>query len=112
MIHELCEAAAQTESPSTAMLLERYRGENYAQTLSLLANHHHNNIEELGDEDALALIRANNAKIIEEFNAAELVRAEEALEGLNRKQKLDVLNDEERARQTALKEYIRSCYRV
>ena len=110
MIHQLHDAASQTTNPSTAMLLERYRGESFASTLNLLANHQHNNIEQLADEEALDLIRANNAKIIEEFNAGELVRAEQALEALNRKSKLDALSDDEKSRQTALKEYIRACY--
>ena len=92
------------------MLLERYRGESFLDTLNQLANHQHNNIEQLDDSEALGLIRANNAKIIEEFNAGELARAEQALELLNRKANLAELNDEEQSRQTALKEYIRSCY--
>ncbi|MCH2189755.1 MAG: DNA primase [Gammaproteobacteria bacterium] len=110
MIHELNEVASQTNNPSTAMLLERYRGEAFAVTLNQLANHQHNNIEQLTDEEALDLIRANNAKIVEEFNAGELIRAERALEALNRKSKLDILSDDEKSRQTALKEYIRDCY--
>ena len=64
MVHELCAAAKQSQTPITASLLERYRGESYASTLQQLANHHHNNIEELNDDEALQLIRANNAKII------------------------------------------------
>lgn len=110
MVHELREAAEVIDSPTTANLLERYRGESYSSTLLQLANHHHNNIEELDSDEALQLIRANNAKIIEEFNAAELVRAELVLEGLNRKAKLGALNDEEQSRQKALKDYIRHCY--
>ncbi len=111
MVHELRQAAEGLENPSTAMLLERYRDESFAPTLLQLANHQHNNIEELDDSEALALIRANNAKIIEEFNASELVRAEKALELLSKKAQLGALNDEEKSRHEALKEYIRSCYK-
>lgn len=110
VLHQLVSAAKDSVKPSTATLLERYRGESYSTTLNQLANHQHNNIEQLNEADALQLIRANNAKLIDEFNAAELVRAEKALELLNRKSKLDVLNDDEKERQTALKDYIRDCY--
>ncbi len=110
MIHELRQAAENIASPTTATLLERYRDESYADTLLQLANHHHNNIEELSNEDALQLIRANNAKIIEAFNATELSRAEQALENLNHKAKLDALSDEDQRKQAALKDYIRRCY--
>ena len=110
MVHQLVAVAQEAQNPTTAMLLERYRGESFLDTLNQLANHQHNNIEQLDDNEALGLIRANNAKIIEEFNAGELARAEQALELLNRKANLAELNDEEQSRQTALKEYIRSCY--
>ncbi len=110
MVHQLRGAAEACDAPTTATMLERYRDESYAGTLLQLANHQHNNIEELNEVEALQLIRANNAKIIEEFNAAELGRAEQALESLNRKAKLGALNDEELSRQQALKDYIRSCY--
>ncbi len=111
MVHELCKAATDSQNPTTATLLERYRGESFASTLNQLANHQHNNIEQLSDSEALQLVRANNAKIIDEFNGVELARAEQALEKLNHKAKLNTLSDEEQSRHTALKEYIRTCYR-
>lgn len=110
MVHELRTIAESVEYATTATMLERFRGESFAATLLKLANHHHNNIEELSEEEALQLMRANNARIIEEFNAAELGRAEQALEELTRKAKLGALSEQEVERQTALKNYVRSCY--
>ncbi len=110
MIHQLRTAISEIESPTTAMLLERYRQEGFFDTLVQLANHQHNNIEELGGEEALELIRANNAKIVDEFNAAELVRAEQVLESLNKKASLGALSADEESQQQALKDYIRGCY--
>lgn len=110
MVHELREAVEGLSTATTANLLERYRGQSFIGTLMLLANHQHNNIEELAEDEAVQLIRANNAKIIDEFNAAELARAELALERLSKKSRLDALNDDEAERQKALKDYIRKCY--
>ncbi len=110
MVHELRQCVEGLNAATTANLLERYRGQSFSATLMQLANHQHNNIEELGEDDALQLIRANNAKIIDEFNAAELARAELALEDLSRKSRLGALSDGDEERQKALKDYIRGCY--
>ncbi len=110
MVHELRAVAESVDKATTATLLERYRGESFASTLLKLANHHHNNIEELSEDEALTLIRANNAKIIDEFNQVELARAEQALENLTRKANLGGLSEQELERQQALKEYVRNCY--
>ena len=110
MIQDLKTIASESSNPTTATMLERYRGESFVGTLMQLANHQHNNIEELSEEDALALIRANNAKIIQAFNEAELERAEKALERLAQKSRVGELNDEEQQRQKLLKDYIRQSY--
>jgi len=80
MIHELRLACETNAYINTAILLERYRGASYQQTLAQLANHQHNNMDSLDDEDAVALIRGTITKIIEDYNAAEVTKAEQELE--------------------------------
>lgn len=111
MVHSLREACEQNPSATTATLLERYRGEPFLATLSQLANHHHNNMETLEEDEALSLIRANNAKIIEEFNASETAKAERELEALNKRAQVSALSETEQARKKALTLYIRESYK-
>jgi len=107
MIHALYDACTSSENPTTASLLERYRGESYFSTLSQLANHHHNNMELLEDEDALQLIRATNDKIVTEYHEHELTEATSELELLTKKSTVTELTTQETDRKNALREVIR-----
>lgn len=112
MVHALVKASLESTQPSTAGLLERYRQESFFATLSLLANHHHNNIESLSEEEAQLLVQANNSKIVEEFNAVELANATVELASLNSKKAIDELSVEEQSRKEVLSEYVRSSYKT
>jgi len=111
MVKSCVNASENGQQISTASLLERYRHESFFNTLLQLANHQHNNIESLTDEDALELIKANNSKIVEAYKEAELASATAELEALNNKAKVTELNDEEGARQQALSLYVRESYK-
>lgn len=110
MLHDLREACKQNPEVSTAGLLERYREEAFFGTLSQLAQHEHNNIERLNNDDAVILIRANNAKIIEEYNAGELTSALAELEALSTKQTATELNPQELERKQILTQFVRQSY--
>jgi DNA primase len=111
MVHELRKACEENASMTTATLLERYRDRSFASTLSLLANHEHNNLDTLLDDDAIALIRGTMAKIIEDYNSAEVVKATQELEGLSKRSIITELNADETARKEALTAYIRASYK-
>jgi len=110
MLHDLRLACEQSPSASTASLLERYREESFFDTLSQLAHHEHNNMERMNDKDAIILIRANNAKIIEEYNAGELASALAELESLNNKQTDTELSEQELDRKQVLAQFVRKSY--
>lgn len=111
MVHDLVKICLESDTPSTASLLERYRQESFFATLSQLANHQHNNMESLSEEEALILIQANNTKIVEEFNAVELANATAELASLNTKQAIDELSAQEQARKEVLSEFVRNSYK-
>jgi DNA primase len=111
MVHELRKACEENASMTTATLLERYRERSFVGTLSQLANHQHNNLDSLLDDDALALIRGTIAKIIEDYNSAEVTKATQELEGLSRRSAITELNADEIARKEALTAYIRASYK-
>lgn len=111
MIHELRQACESNESMSTATLLERYRDAPYQQTLAQLANHEHNNMDSLADEDALALIRGTIFKIVEDYNAGEVAKAELELEALTKRSVAAQLSPDELARKETLVTYIRASYK-
>ncbi len=111
MIHELRLACESNENMSTATLLERYREASFRQTLVQLANHEHNNIDSLADDEATALIQGTIAKIIEDYNSAEVAKAEQELESLTKRQVASQLSSEEVARKEALITYIRASYK-
>ena len=111
MVHALVDASRDNDQISTASLLERYRQESFFGTLSQLANHQHNNMESLSDDEALGLVQANNAKIIEEFNEVELVNATEELASLSSKQAISELSSEELARKDSLSNFVRESYK-
>jgi DNA primase len=111
MVHELRKACEENASMTTATLLERYRERSFVGTLSQLANHQHNNLDSLVDDDALALIRGTIAKIIEDYNSAEVTKATQELESLSRRSAITDLSAEEAARKEALTAYIRASYK-
>jgi DNA primase len=111
MVHALVKASRDNEQISTASLLERYRQETFFGTLSQLANHQHNNMESLSEDEALGLVQANNAKIIEEFNEVELVNATQELASLSNKQAVSELSSAELARKDSLSNFVRGSYK-
>jgi hypothetical protein len=108
MVHDLRKACESNPDINTASLLERYREQPYWQTLAQLANHEHNNLDELVGDDAVNLIRGVVVKIIEDYNAAEMAKAMNELEGLNKRNVQGGLNDAEIERKDALTAYIRA----
>ena len=111
MVKEVIEACHQSDNPTTASLLERYRDETFFDTLKQLANHQHNNMETLSDEDASSLINATTTKIVELYNENQFALATDELEALNNKQKNVDLSPEETARKEILSKFIRESYR-
>ena len=111
LLHSLRAACFENTLVSTASLLERYRQEPFFDTLLQLANHQHNNIESLSDDEALALARANNNKIIEEYNSAELADATTELASLSSKERATELSAEEVERKQNLAQFIRERYK-
>ena len=110
MVHELRKACEENAEMSTAMLLERYRERSFQSTLAQLANHEHNNLDALENDDAVALIRGSVAKIIEDYNAAEVAKAMSELELLTKRSVVTELSEQEAARKEALMAYIRASY--
>jgi DNA primase len=110
MVQELRRACEDNPSMTTATLLERYRDRSFIATLSQLANHEHNNLDTLNDEDAVMLIRGTMAKIIEDYNSSEVSKAEQELESLSKRSQITELGPEEAARKEALMAYIRASY--
>lgn len=111
MIHELRKACEENSSMTTATLLERYRERSFFNTLALLANHEHNNLDELVDDDAITLIRGTVAKIVEDYNASEVTKAMLELEGLTKRSVATELTADEVTRKEALTAYIRASYK-
>lgn len=112
LLHSLRAACFENTLITTASLLERYRQEPFFDTLLQLAKHQHNNIESLSDDEALALIRANNNKIIEEYNEAELAGATNELANLSSKERAVELSAEEIERKQSLAQFIRERYKL
>ena len=108
LIHELLAACDQNEAINTASLLERYRDKNYYNTLAQLAQHQHNNIETLTEEEAAALIEATETKIIEEFNENQLTKAADELARLTKKAAISALPEEDENRRQKLAQLIRN----
>ena len=102
MIHQLRQVCEQNPNSTTAMLLERYRGESFLDTLLQLANHQHNNKEFLDEEEAVSLIQKNNEKIVEEFNRSQPEKINAELEALIKKAEVAELSDVEKARKLEL----------
>lgn len=111
MVQALYSACEQNSQSTTATLLERYRDESFMATLMQLANHQHNNMEVLEEDEAISLIRATSANIIREYNSAEIVKAEAELEQLAKRAQAGVLSEEELARKQALTNYVRESYK-
>ncbi len=111
MVHSLRKNCAESKHCSTSSLLERYRQESYFETLLQLARHQHNNIESLTDEEALALIRNNNRKIVEEYQQIEISRATTELTALTSRNSVTELSEEEQLRKQQLTQFIRDSYK-
>lgn len=111
LVHQLYEICAENSEIGTAALLERFRERSYFDTLLQLAYHRHNDIDELSDEDALNLIRANNLKIAEENSSAELADATAEFEQLTTKAGITELSAKESARREALGQFLRQQYK-
>ena len=108
LIHELLKACDQNDDINTASLLERYRDKSYYNTLAQLAQHQHNNIETLTEEEAAALIEATETKIIEEFNENQLTKAADELARLTKKAAISALPEEDENRRQKLAQLIRN----
>ena len=111
MVQDLSKICLDNEQVSTAALLERYRDETFFETLMQLANHQHNNIEILSNDEAQELILANNTKILEAQSEAELAEATAELASLNAKFKVSELSADETARRETLSKHVRASYK-
>jgi len=107
LVHNLRDACLSGDGVKTASLLERYRDKSYYQTLVQLANHQHNNMEILSQEEALALINANNHNILEEFKDVALTKATAELQRLSSKSSVTSLSEGEKKRRQQLTQLIR-----
>lgn len=108
LVHQLFELCANNPETSTAGLLERFREQSYFQTLLQLAQHQHNNMEDMSPDEALALIQSNNKKILDEHNDAEVQRVTQELEALTAKSKITQLSESEAQRKSSLADLLRS----
>ena len=108
LIHELYDACKDNADINMASLLERYRDKSYYSTLSQLAQHEHNNMESLSEEDAESLIIATTQKIIEEFNDRQLTKASEEFTRLTKRASVTELSAEDEMRRKKLGELIRN----
>ena len=113
VLHNLLDRIASNPQASTASLLEGYRQEAFFATLSQLANHQHNNMESLSNEEATALLLKENNRIIEEsqeFNF-EVSDATTELSTLTKKKTVTQLNESELKRKHELEIFIRDYYK-
>jgi len=108
LIHELLEICQNNDTINTASLLERYRDQNYFDTLLQLAQHQHNNIETLSEQEAASMMDAINLRIIEEFNGNQLTKATDELARLTKKATVTELSAEDENRRQKLAELIRN----
>lgn len=111
LVQELYQLCIENDLQSTAALLERFRERSYFDTLRELANHQHNDMDELEDEQARALIQANNNKILEEYRKNQLSQLTTELSNLNDKAAITPLTVEEIARKDRLREQIRHYFK-
>jgi DNA primase len=107
LVHRMFEICTDNTGISTAGILERFRDQNYFKTLLELAQHRHNDMDEMSDDEALMLIRSNNQKILSEHQAIELDTATAELEALTSKAAITELTDTEQARKQALAAFLR-----
>ena len=107
IIHDLLNACKESKLINTASLLERYRQESYFSTLIQLANHQHNNMESLSEDEALNLISATKDIIIDDFNQQQLLKAEKELQRLTIKSQISELTSEEQSKRAQLTQIIR-----
>ncbi|RBP48744.1 DNA primase [Arenicella xantha] len=111
IIQSLYAACVENPNASTATLLERYRQESFFATLSQLANHQHNNMEHLEEDDAKQLINGTICKVIEEYNANEIIRATNELEALSKRARASALSQEDEQRRQTLMNFLRESYK-
>ena len=111
MVQDMFAACIESPDINTAALLERYRQESYFDTLRQLAQHEHNNLDSLPDEDAIELMVATADKIKSAHQQVKWTQATQELEKLSKLQQAGQLSETERARKQELEVYIRDCYK-
>lgn len=111
MVQDLFTACEGNVDINTASLLERYRQENYFDTLRQLAQHEHNNLDTLADEDAIELMSATADKILSSYQQIKWTRATQELEKLSKLLQAGELSDAERARKQELEIFIKDRYK-
>ncbi len=111
MLHELLGVCQSNPTVNTAGLLERYRQESFFSTLSQLAQHQHNNLDSLPDDEVLPLITGTIDKILEAQTKAKLIAATQELDGLSKRQQAGALAENEQQRKAELEEFIRESYK-
>ena len=111
MVQDMFAACIESPDINTAALLERYRQESYFDTLRQLAQHEHNNLDSLPDEDAIELMAATADKIKSAHQQVKWTQATQELEKLSKLQQAGQLSENERARKLELEVFIRDCYK-
>ena len=111
MVQDMFAACIESPDINTAALLERYRQESYFDTLRQLAQHEHNNLDSLPDEDAIELMVATADKIKSAHQQVKWTQATQELEKLSKLQQAGQLSENERARKLELEVFIRDCYK-
>ena len=107
MVQEMYAACAANPDINTASLLERYRQESYFDTLRQLAQHEHNNLDTLADDDAIELMSATAEKILNAHQQVKWTQATQELEALSKLQQAGQLSETERLRKQELEAFIR-----
>ena len=111
MVQDMFAACIESPDINTAALLERYRQESYFDTLRQLAQHEHNNLDSLPDEDAIELMVATADKIKSAHQQVKWTQATQEVEKLSKLQQAGQLSENERARKLELEVFIRDCYK-
>ena len=113
VLHDLLKRITHNPQASTASLLEGSRQESFFSTLSQLANHQHNNMESLTNEEASALLLRENNRIIEESKAFtfEVSDATTELSALTKKQTVTELSQDELDKKNELEVFIRDYFK-
>ena len=111
IVQELVDSCAANPDINTASLLERYRDESYFDTLQQLAQHEHNNLEVLQDEDAIELMSGTVEKILTAHQQTKWTNATQELDSLAKLAQAGALSEIEQVRKKELEEFIRDCFK-